>query len=195
MDRGCGIAGVDPADRHQRQGGQPANGLDALYADRLTGIGLGRGRGKRAMGDIVEMGGVGGRRLRRPVERQAEDRLVAEHGARRGGGQVALADVAADPGGRGNVDPIVDHQGHAMGLEQGLEGARLLQKVAGRRRLVTKLHQADAPRQRPADHVQNRPLAGDVGIGDQVERTIQRPVPAHWMRIPAIRAASSRVAR
>ncbi len=145
-DRRAEVAGVEAADRDQRQRAERAHAGDARRPRprrRHPPWSRSRQRGR-------------GRRSRPPrgrsraacstaVERDAEQRVGAEQRARRGGRQVALADVAAGgPGREGDVDPVVDDQRHAERRQQRDQRAGLLEQRPAVGRLVAQLHQRDA---------------------------------------------------
>ena len=194
LDREPGVAGVDAADRDQRQRRAPPHRREPCGADRAAGIGLGGGGGEGAVGDVVDERGIDRGDLVDRVERDAEDRIGAEQRARRRGRQVALADVAAGGARRhGDVDPVVDDQRDAQRREQGGERPGLLQQRAAAGRLVAQLHQRDAALDRLGDDLAERAAAAERRVGHQIERRIEGPA-RHAIRTPWPTVASSSAA-
>ena len=69
------IAGVDAADRDQRQRAQLAHRTKSGGPDWFAGIGFGRRGGEHAVGDIVDVFRANGERLLDPIDRVAENPL------------------------------------------------------------------------------------------------------------------------
>ena len=112
------------------------------------GIGLGARGIDRTDTDVVDQGRIDDRHLLGCPGGDAQELIRPERGACSGRVQVILTDMQAGrAGGEGDLDPVVDDQGHAQGIEQRLQGPRLRRHLGIGGRLVAQLNQTDSAAQ------------------------------------------------
>ena len=195
-DRRAGVAGVDAADRDQRQRAPRAapraspSAPTGPPASALVG-----GRGERAVRDVVDGFRIDRADLIHRVERDAEDRVGTEQRARRGGRQVALADVAAGGARRErDVDPVVDDQRHAQRRRAARCSARACSSSARPPAALSRsCTSVTPPWTARRDDLGERPPAALRRVGHQIEARIEAPA-RHAIRTPAPSVASSSAA-
>jgi hypothetical protein len=171
---------------------------EAIKADRLLVIRLGRGGKHRPDAGVVHEFRIDGRSKRFRLDRETEDHLGAD--PRPGGANehIVLPDMQTVGTDRdGGLDVIVDDKKRTGAGKRRLQGATGLDHLRCRCVLVAQLHHRRTAGNRSACGLDHADASAEIRIEDKIERKIDVPhvwlILAFWSRsLPSMAARLSR---